>query len=111
MSEASPGPYGGLHLGRGSFGQALAALKDGKKVSRAGWNGKDMFLLMNGGYSVPKDDTRPDNHINKEFLEAQGVDELVIQPHIDMWTAQKTLCVGWLASQMDMAATDWGIIE
>lgn len=27
-----------------SFGHAIVALKDGKKVARAGWNGKGMFL-------------------------------------------------------------------
>lgn len=94
-----------------NFGQAIEALKDGKLVSRAGWNGKDMFLLMNGDYSVPRAQCRPDNAINSAFLEAQGCEELVIQPHIDMWTAQKTLCVGWLASQMDVNATDWCIVE
>src|ERR1700693_5063867 len=28
-----------------NFGEAIAALKSGKKVSRAGWNGKGMFLI------------------------------------------------------------------
>jgi hypothetical protein len=28
-----------------------------------------------------------------------------------MWTAQKNLCVGWLASQTDMLAEDWLIID
>lgn len=94
-----------------SFGQAILALNEGKKVAREGWNGKNMFLLMNGGYEVPKDDTRPDNHINQDFLESQGCISLVIQKHIDMWTAQKTLCVGWLASQSDMLAEDWSVID
>ena len=28
------------------FGQALHALKNGQKVEREGWNGKDMFLFL-----------------------------------------------------------------
>ena len=28
-----------------TFGQALEALKEGKRVARSGWNGKGMFLL------------------------------------------------------------------
>jgi hypothetical protein len=93
-----------------NFSEALQALKEGKKVSRQGWNGKGMFLVLNGGYTVKKEETlRPP--FDKDFLEKQGIEELVIQPHIDMWTAQKTLCVGWLASQMDMVADDWGIVE
>lgn len=94
-----------------TFGSAIENLKAGRLVSREGWNGKDMFLLMNGDYSVPVENCRPDNAINQKFLEAQGCSELVIQPHIDMWTAQKTLCVGWLASQMDVNATDWCVVE
>ena len=31
-----------------NFGQAIEALKNGKKVARVGWNGKGMFL-----YYVP----------------------------------------------------------
>jgi len=31
-----------------NFGQAIEALKQGKKVTRTGWNGKGMFL-----YYVP----------------------------------------------------------
>ena len=94
-----------------NFGEAIEALNDGKLVSREGWNGKGMFLLKNGDYEVPAENCRPDNAINKEFLESKGLESLIIQPHIDMWTAQNTLCVGWLASQMDMFATDWCEVE
>lgn len=94
-----------------NFGEAIAALKAGFKVARKGWNGKNMFLLMNGGYSVLRENVRANNPISEKFLEANGCDKLEILPHIDMWTAQKTLCVGWLASQTDMFAEDWIIIK
>ncbi len=93
------------------FGDAIKALKLGKKVSREGWNGKGMFLILNGGYSVEKENSRPDNHINKSFLESHNQTHLHISKHIDMWTAQKNLCVGWLASQTDMLSEDWVIID
>lgn len=93
-----------------NFGQAIEALKEGKKVAREGWNGKGMFLILNGGYSVEREKARPDNHIGQAFLEAEGQTHLHIGKHIDMWTAQKTLCVGWLASQTDMLAEDWVIV-
>jgi hypothetical protein len=93
------------------FGQAIKCLKEGKKVARQGWNGKSMFLILNGGYLVAKDHTRPDNHINKEFLESRNQTHLMINAHIDMWTATNDLCVGWLASQTDMLSEDWVIIE
>jgi Protein of unknown function (DUF2829) len=93
------------------FGEAINALKAGFKVARSGWNGKNMFLILNGGYSVPADKARPDNHIDQKFLESRGCGSLDILPHIDMWTAQNNLCVGWLASQTDMLATDWEIVQ
>ena len=92
------------------FGAAIKALKEGKRVTREGWNGKGMFLMLAGGYSVPKDNLRPGTHITAEFLKSQGVEEMVIAPHIDMWTAQKTYLSGWLASQTDMLAEDWIIL-
>lgn len=94
-----------------NFGQAIEALKEGKRVAREGWNGKSMFLILNGGYSVEKEKSRPDNHINEAFLDAEGQTHLHIGKHIDMWTAQKNLCVGWLASQTDMLSEDWCILD
>jgi hypothetical protein len=94
-----------------NFGQAIESLKQGKRVAREGWNGKGMFLILNGGYSVDKETARPDNIINKEFLENEGQTHLHIGKHIDMWTAQKNLCVGWLASQTDMLSEDWMIVD
>jgi hypothetical protein len=90
-----------------NFGEAIAALKAGKKVAREGWNGKGMFILQAGGYSVHKDNLRAGGPITKEFLESRGVDEMIIQPHFDMWTAQNQYQTGWLASQSDMQANDW----
>jgi hypothetical protein len=93
-----------------NFGEAIAALQGGKKVAREGWNGKGMFILQAGGYSVHKDDLRLGGPITKEFLESRGVDEMHIQPHFDMWTAQNQYQTGWLASQSDMQATDWVVV-
>jgi hypothetical protein len=93
-----------------NFGEAIAALQAGKKVAREGWNGKGMFILQAGGYSVHKDALRPSGPITKEFLESRGVDAMVIQPHFDMWTAQNQYQTGWLASQSDMQATDWVVV-
>ena len=93
-----------------NFGEALQALKEGKKVSRSGWNGKNMFLVQAGGYSVPLDKLRDGTHFTKEFLESEGCTEFKIVPHIDMWAADKTYVTGWLASQTDMQANDWGVL-
>lgn len=93
-----------------NFGEAIAALQSGKKVAREGWNGKGMFVLQAGGYRVHKDALRQGGPITKEFLESRGLDEMFIQPHFDMWTAQNQYQTGWLASQSDMQATDWVVV-
>ena len=90
-----------------NFGEAITALKAGKKVAREGWNGKGMFILQAGGYNVHKENLRVGGPITKEFLESRGIDEMIIQPHFDMWTAQNQYQTGWLASQSDMQANDW----
>lgn len=71
-----------------NFGQAIEALKQGKKVARAGWNGKNMHLELQ----------RPDAH-SKMTL-----------PYIYMYTAQGDN-VPWLASQTDMLSEDWVTVE
>ncbi len=71
-----------------NFGQAIEALKQGKKVARTGWNGKGMHLELQ----------RPDAH-SKMTL-----------PYIYMYTAQGDN-VPWLASQTDMLSEDWVTIE
>lgn len=93
------------------FGEALRFLKVGKKVARLGWNGKGMFVIQAGNYSVHKDNLREGGAISKEFLESRGLDEMYIQPHFDMWTAQNQYQTGWLASQSDMHALDWFVVD
>ncbi len=68
------------------FGDALAALKGGKLVSRKGWNGKNMWLALQ----------KPDAK-SKMTL-----------PYIYMRTADGNF-VPWLASQTDLLSDDWEV--
>lgn len=77
-----------------SFGLAIELLKTGIKVSRKGWNGKGMYLFLAYGEDLS-------NCLFKEE------DNIKCQDSICMYTAQGTVCVGWLASQADMLANDW----
>ena len=43
------------------MGMALSYFKDGKKVARSGWNGKNMFI-----YYVPEGNYSPATEIAKE---------------------------------------------
>ena len=85
-----------------TFGQAIEALKNGKRVSRKGWNGKGMFLYLIKGGEIA-------SALKYGFGEYEN--EPTITDSIAMKTAQNTIVVGWLASQTDILAEDWEIIE
>ena len=85
------------------FGAALQALKHGQKVAREGWNGKGMFLFLVHG-SVFKVNRPPLLGIYTEGT------EINYRPHIDMKTVDGEI-VPWLASQTDMLAEDWCVVE
>lgn len=90
-----------------TFGEALEALKYGKKVSRKGWNGKGMFLWLMEGCEIKKEWIK-----EKGLLEACGEKESIKGlPSIRMLTAQGEVLTGWLASQSDMFAEDWILVE
>lgn len=96
-------------LDRMSFGHAIVMLKAGKRVARKGWNGKGMWLVLVRG--TPVAELRK----GTVYQEATGLDVLEILPHIDMWTinaeGRRAMLPGWLASQSDMLADDWTVVE
>jgi hypothetical protein len=77
------------------FGSALLALEEGKKVARAGWNGKGMWLLMQ----------KPDAH-SKMSLPYIYIEYPEGHP-----AYPKGSRVPWLPSQTDMLACDWCVVE
>ena len=85
-----------------TFGDALVALKEGKKVAREGWNGKCMFVFLVPG-SVFKVNRAPLLGIYPEGT------EITYHAHIDMKTADNQI-VPWLASQTDVLAEDWVVL-
>lgn len=84
------------------FGVALKHLKGGAKVTREGWNGKDMFLFLVPG-SVFQVNRPPLLGIYPEGT------EINYHPHIDMKTATGQV-VPWIASQTDMLSDDWMLV-
>lgn len=84
-----------------NFGKAIEKLKSGNKVARKGWNGKGMFL-----YYVPANSYKS---ITKAAKETFG-EATPYGAYIAMKTAQGNV-VPWLASQTDMLAEDWIVVE
>jgi Protein of unknown function (DUF2829) len=85
------------------IGWAVKQLHHGAKVARAGWNGKGMFLILVPG-STFKVNRPPLLGVFPEGTEVQ------YHAHVDMKTADNKV-VPWLASQTDLLATDWVVVE
>lgn len=87
-----------------TFGSAIEALKQGKRVARSGCNGKGMWLVLDPGSVVGE--VREGSAYHK----AGVTGSFTINPHIDMRTATGEMQPGWLASQTDMLADDWMLV-
>jgi hypothetical protein len=73
-----------------NFGEALAQLKLGRRVQRAGWNG---WLLRIPIWYAPQ----------------SSIEEFTPLPWIGIETADGGF-VPWLASQTDLLAEDWSVV-
>ena len=71
-----------------NIGEAVTAMRSGKTVQRAGWNGKGMHVALQV----------PDQHSK------------MTEPYIYMKTAQDGL-IPWLCSQADLLADDWSVVS
>lgn len=71
-----------------TIGWAVDEMLHGRRVRRAGWNGKGMWLALQ----------KPDDN--------EGTGLQMSLPYVYMSTVQGDL-VPWLCSQTDLLATDW----
>jgi hypothetical protein len=87
---------------RVDFSWALEEVKNGERITRSGWNGRGMFVVLQKGY--------PDGiGINKNTAEALKIAEgtpCSFLPYLLFRTAGGQF-VPWLASQTDLLAEDW----
>ena len=88
-----------------SFGHAVELLKGGHRVARSGWNGKGMFL-----YYVPENKYPASRNEHGTMVGVFEDDMVPYGAYIAMKTAQNNV-VPWLASQTDVLAEDWQIVE
>lgn len=93
-----------------TFGLAIEALKKGEKVARAGWNGKDLWISLScdGTRDVAADNFWSPH--NRDFAKSIGGTATVL-PCITMKTATGEILMGWLASQTDILAEDWQLLD
>ena len=87
-AEEAPAPAPAAGDSALTFSVALAFLKVGYEAARVGWNGKGMWIKLQV----------PDEHSKMSL------------PYIFMKTVDDKY-VPWLASQTDLLAEDWQILE
>lgn len=83
-----------------SFGLAIEAAKKGHKIQRAGWNGKNQYVELATRISYVSAD--------RVFMNAEHAD---IGNKALSFVGTSGVQLGWLASQADMLADDWRIVE
>lgn len=83
-----------------SFGLAIEAAKKGKRIARKGWNGKGQYVELATAISYAS----PTGAVVNAEHDAIGNQAL-------SFVGTSGVQMGWLASQADMLADDWEIVE
>lgn len=83
-----------------NFGLALEAAKLGKKIARKGWNGKEQYVEIGTDFAYC-------TYTGRGGVVAH--DDIGAKALVFVGTRGRQ--VGWLASQADMLADDWYIVE
>jgi hypothetical protein len=79
-----------------TFGEAIEAMKQGKKVQRQGWNGKGQYIELATNVSYVNTDGEVVN-VNHDQMGNKAV----------AFVGTSGVQLGWLASQADMLSSDW----
>lgn len=82
------------------FGEAIKLLKEGKKVERAGWNGKNQYIELATCISY--------KNVAGEIVncEHEAIGNKAIA-----FVGTSGIQMGWLASQADILAEDWNTVN
>lgn len=83
-----------------SFGLAIEAAKMGKKIARSGWNGRGQYVELGVDFDYCTINGE-DGHAHHEDIGSRAL----------VFVGTRGRQVGWLASQSDMLADDWYIVE
>lgn len=83
-----------------TFGVAIEAAKKGKRIARKGWNGKGQYVELAKAISYKS----PTGAVVNAEHDAIGNQALA-------FVGTSGVQMGWLASQADMLADDWEIVE
>lgn len=97
------------------FGHAVKAMKNGYCVARAGWNGKNMYVFLNKGSKhfnlEEKQNPNTVEGVRPDLFKEGAEGTITRLPNINMMAATGSIVTGWLASQTDILAEDWCVLE
>ena len=82
------------------FGSAIELMKSGFRVARKGWNGKNQYIELATNIS----------YVNAAN-EVVNSEHTAIGNKAIAFVGTSGVQMGWLASQADMLAEDWNIVE
>lgn len=82
------------------FGSAIMAVKQGERIQRKGWNGKNQYVELATSISY-----------KNTLGEIINVEHNAIGNNALAFVGSSGVQIGWLASQADMLAVDWKIVE
>ena len=81
------------------FGVAIMECRyHGKKIQRENWNGEGQYVEFAECSAVP-------------YSQVEYLSHCFIFHFVNRKTGETGIQIGWLASQADMAASDWRIVE
>ena len=83
-----------------NFGKAIQLMKLGKRVQREGWNGKNQYIELATNISY--------KNANGEII---NVEHEAIGNKAIAFVGTSGVQLGWLASQADMLAEDWKVVD
>ena len=86
-----------------NFGEAIEAMKAGKRLARNGWNGKNMFVFLVQGSTFTV------NRAPLLGILGEGA-QVNYRPHLDLKQPDGSIST-WAPSNGDALAEDWGIVE
>lgn len=94
------------------FGEAIKAAKQGKRVTRLGWNGKGLFVFMQVPAEitediVPKMQSLPQS-VKDEFARRGG--SITYSNQMALVNPNNSIN-GWAPSSSDTLAEDWIILD
>jgi hypothetical protein len=109
--EVTNVPVNEVYAGCMDFGHAIRCMEAGNRVQREGWNGKGMWIAISG-LEGPRSVIATNfwsKHASDYAHEIGGA--ALVLPCIIMKTATGEILMGWLASQSDMLAKDWRLVD